>query len=62
MITRSFNQVICQELASRIDPSYPGKTLIFATTDGHADLIVDELKKAFAKRYGSIDDGHWDCR
>jgi len=34
----------------------PGKTLIFASTDGHADIVVDELKKAFARHYGDIDD------
>ena len=56
VITRSFNQVICEELAKHIDPRLPGKTLIFAATDGHADIVVDELKKAFARQYGEIDD------
>ena len=56
VITRPFNQVVCEELAKHIDPSLPGKTLIFAATDGHADIVVDELKKAFADRYGDIDD------
>jgi type I restriction enzyme, R subunit len=56
VITRPFNRVICEELAKHIDPSLPGKTLIFATTDGHADIVVDELKKAFADRYGDVDD------
>src|SRR5204863_6231787 len=48
VITRPFNQVVCEELAKHIDPSLPGKTLIFAANDGHADIVVDELKKAFA--------------
>ncbi|MGY4617256.1 type I restriction enzyme R subunit [Bradyrhizobium sp. USDA 4472] len=56
VITRSFNQVVCAELAKHIDPSLPGKTLIFASTDGHADIVVAELKKAFRDRYGEIDD------
>jgi type I restriction enzyme R subunit len=56
VITRPFNQVVCDELAKHIDPSLPGKTLIFAATDGHADIVVDELKKAFARRYGEVDD------
>ncbi|MDE5452546.1 type I restriction-modification system endonuclease [Bradyrhizobium sp. CSA112] len=56
VITRSFNRVVCEELAKQIDPSLPGKTLVFAATDGHADIVVDELKKAFERRYGSVDD------
>lgn len=48
VITKPFNQVICAELINHIDPSLPGKTLIFAATDAHADLVVDELKKAYA--------------
>lgn len=56
VITREFNRVVAEELAQHIDPSLPGKTLVFATTDGHADILVDELKKAFAARYGEIED------
>ena len=56
VITRPFNEVICEELAKHIDPSLPDKTLIFAANDGHADIVVDELKKAFGRRYGDIDD------
>ena len=56
VITRPFNQVVCEELAKHTDPSLPGKTLIFAATDGHADIVVDELKKAFSHRYGGVDD------
>ncbi|HTV91327.1 MAG TPA: type I restriction-modification system endonuclease [Verrucomicrobiae bacterium] len=56
VITREFNRVVAEELATHIDPSLPGKTLAFATTDGHADIVVDELKKAFAARYGEIED------
>jgi type I restriction enzyme R subunit len=56
VITRSFNQVVCDELAKHIDPSLAGKTLIFASNDGHADIMVDELKKAFKRQWGEVDD------
>jgi type I restriction enzyme R subunit len=56
VVTREFNRVVAEELAKHIDPSLPGKTLVFAATDGHADILVDELKKAFEALYGSIDD------
>lgn len=47
VITVPFNKVVCEELAKHIDPSLPGKTLIFAVSKGHADIIVDQLKKAY---------------
>jgi len=58
VVTTAFNQVVAEELANHIDPSAPGagKTLIFAATDAHADIVVTEIKKAFAKKYGEIDD------
>lgn len=56
VITVPFNKVVAQELARHIDPNLPGKTLVFAVSDAHADIIVDELKKAFAAAYGEIED------
>lgn len=56
VITQPFNQVVAEELAKHIDPSLEGKTLVFAATDAHADMVVHELKKAFAAQYGSIED------
>jgi type I restriction enzyme R subunit len=56
VITPKFNQVVAEELAKHIDPALPGKTLIFAATDAHADLVVDQLKHAFQARYGEIED------
>lgn len=56
VVTSEFNRVVAEELAKHIDPALPGKTLVFATSDGHADMLVNELKKAFAERYGAIDD------
>ncbi len=57
VITQEFNRVVAEELAQHIDPSLPGKTLVFAATDAHADIVVAELKKAFAATYGEIEDG-----
>lgn len=58
VVTEAFNRVVAEELANHIDPSAPdaGKTLIFAATDAHADIVVTEIKKTFAKKYGEIDD------
>ena len=58
VVTTEFNRVVAEELANHIDPSAPGagKTLIFAATDAHADIVVKALKKAFADAYGEIDD------
>jgi type I restriction enzyme R subunit len=56
VITESFNRVVCDHLAGEIDPSAREKTLIFCANDAHADLVVDLLKQAFAKQYGSVDD------
>ena len=39
VITPEFNRVVAEELAKQIDPSF-GKTLIFAATDAHADIVL----------------------
>ncbi len=56
VITPEFNRVICEAIASYIDPALPEKTLIFCVDDHHADLVVDQLKLALSKQYGAIDD------
>lgn len=56
VITESFNRVVCDYLAGEIDPSTRQKTLVFCVNDGHADLVVDQLKQAFVRRYGTIED------
>ncbi|MBI4951778.1 MAG: type I restriction-modification system endonuclease [Myxococcales bacterium] len=56
VLTENFNRVVCAELAKHIDPSLRGKTLVFAATDNHADLLVRLLKEAFDAAYGSIED------
>lgn len=56
VITKPFNRVVCDYLAQELDPLSSKKTLIFCATDAHADIVVDLLKKAFKKVYGSVDD------
>lgn len=56
VITEPFNKVVCAELAKHIDPTLPGKTLVFCATDSHADMVVTLLKKGFVEQYGSVDD------
>jgi len=54
VITDPFNRTVCTELARHIDPTLPGKTLIFCVNDAHADLVVDLLSHALSARYGNI--------
>jgi type I restriction enzyme, R subunit len=56
VITENFNRVVCAELAQQLDPLGGAKTLVFAATDSHADMVVRLLKEAFEAKYGSIDD------
>ncbi len=58
VVTVEFNRVVAEELANHIDPTAPGagKTLIFAATDAHADIVVGAIKNALAAKWGEIDD------
>ena len=56
VITRPFNETVAKELAKELDPNGDEKTLIFAATDDHADLVVTVLKEAFEKLLGEVDD------
>ncbi|QGT74952.1 type I restriction-modification system endonuclease [Bombella sp. ESL0368] len=56
VLTPEFNRVVAEALVREIDPEQDGKTLIFAATDAHADMVVNALKAAFEEQYGSIDD------
>jgi type I restriction enzyme R subunit len=56
VLTESFNREVCKVLADELDPFSAQKTLIFAASDPHADLVVMLLKEAFNKRYGSVAD------
>jgi type I restriction enzyme R subunit len=55
VITRPFNEAVCAELAQHIDPSLPGKTILFCATDQHADLVVNVLREALQKHYGEVE-------
>lgn len=58
VITPEFNRVVCDELAKKLDPNEPelGKTLIFAATDDHADMVVQLLKESFEKMGNPVND------
>ena len=47
VITKPFNETICAELADCLNPDGDAKTLIYAATDDHADMVVRLLKDAF---------------
>jgi type I restriction enzyme, R subunit len=56
VITESFNRAVLNKLVEYIDPTGKEKTLIFAATDQHADLVVRLLKEAFKERGDEIED------
>lgn len=56
VVTVPFNRAVADELAKYIDPGDPDKTLIFAASKVHADILVKELRDAFRKAYGPMKD------
>ena len=56
VITEPFNQAVATELTKHIDPSEPNKTLVFAASDAHADIVVKALRDAFREAYGELED------
>lgn len=52
VITKGFNEVICAQLVKELDPFGDEKTLIFCTTDLHADMVKTALDTAFNAMYG----------
>lgn len=56
VITEGFNRAILTKLTDYIDPESEEKTLIFAATDQHADLIVRLLKEAFEENGDEVSD------
>lgn len=56
VVNENFNSVVLGEIAQYIDPEGPEKTLIFAATDSHADLIVKILKEEYEKIGVAVDD------
>ena len=49
VITEGFNEAVCRDIAQRIDPDQPGKTLIFCVSEVHAQMVAHELPKAYAE-------------
>ena len=47
VLTPDFNRVVCEELVRHLDPTSGEKTLVFCTSDKHADMVVQGLKLAF---------------
>lgn len=57
VIIESHTKAALEEVAKYIDPENDeGKTLIFATSDTHADMIVRLLKDIFKETIGGVDD------
>ena len=51
--SENFNRTVCRALVREIPPDSPGKTLIFAARDDHADDVVRLLTKELRDEYGS---------
>lgn len=51
--SEAFNRIVCRAIATEIPPSKPGKTLIFAARDAHANDIVHLLIEALQEEYGA---------
>ncbi|WP_420140027.1 type I restriction-modification system endonuclease [Sphingomonas sp.] len=50
--TRAFNRAVAEAVAAECPPDVPGKTLLFAARDDHADILVEELRAALIDAYG----------
>jgi type I restriction enzyme R subunit len=51
VITEPWNEAVVAKLVEEIDPLSPGKTLVFAVDNAHADMIVDLLRRAYHAKY-----------
>lgn len=49
VITENFNRTVLSELVRHLDPEGEEKTLIFAATDAHADMVVRLLYEGFTQ-------------
>jgi type I restriction enzyme R subunit len=56
VVTVPFNRAVAKELAKYIDPADHDKTLIFAVSKSHADILAKELRDAFRAAYGPMKD------
>ena len=50
IMTRPFTTTMLNEVAKDIDPEGDGKTLIFAASDDHADMIVEILRGIYGEQ------------
>jgi len=55
VLTEGWNAAVCGHLADEIDLDGPAKTLIFAASSDHADMVVLKLKEAYKARRGDVD-------
>lgn len=51
--SEAFNRIVCNAIATEIPPLRPGKTLIFAARDAHADDLVRLLTEALQDEHGA---------
>ena len=56
VLTESFNRTVAQMLVKQLLPDGPEKTLIFAASDQHADLLVRILKEEYREYGVEVDD------
>ena len=56
VITKPFNEAVCTRLVENIDPDSPGKTLIFAVDNQHADMVVDILREKYRDQDPEFDE------
>jgi len=56
VVTRPFNEAVIGRIVREIDPTLPGKTLVFCVVDDHADLVVDVFKEKLEEVYGEVRD------
>ncbi|MFN6980831.1 MAG: type I restriction-modification system endonuclease [Brevundimonas sp.] len=54
--TEAFNRAVAEAVARECPPDQPGKTLLFAARNDHADILVKALKAALAEEYGPQSD------
>jgi type I restriction enzyme R subunit len=55
IIVPSFNKVVAEALAQKLDPTGHQKTLIFCVNNIHADMMVLALREAFAEKYPALE-------
>ena len=56
VVNENFNKVVLDEITDYIIPTGPEKTLIFAATDLHADMIVRIMKEQYEEKGYSLND------